>query len=183
MLGCREGTLSRIFYWVLRHVDQNFCDVLQRWDVPWLDEQAFHLFAGAISAKGGVMPGCFGFIDGTARPIARPKRHQRHCNSGLKRQHCLKWQSIVTPNGLICNLYGGHKGSMHGSLLLRTSEPAERLQEKLSLFESKNFFIYGDSGSGLAPFVKKPFLRAKVIADQRKGDIYRAMSRVRESVE
>ena len=31
----------------------------------------------AITAKGAPLPNCFGFIDGTVRPISRPGEHQR----------------------------------------------------------------------------------------------------------
>lgn len=183
MFGRREGTLSRIFHHVLRHIDRRFSRVMQRMDVPWLEEEDFHLYVGAIAGKGGVLPGCFSFVDGTARPIARPKRYQRECFSGHKRQHCIKWQSILLPNGLICNLYGGHKGSMHDSTLLRLSQVVENFQQKLATFQPNNFFIYGDSGYGRGPLLKKPFSRAEIMANPRKGDVNAAMSRVRESVE
>ena len=42
--------------------------------------------------KGAPLDCCWGFIDGTARPIARPKRHQKVMYSGHKRIHCLKFQ-------------------------------------------------------------------------------------------
>lgn len=42
-ISCRhEGTLSRIFYCILRHVDRSFSYVTQRTDVPWLKEENFH---------------------------------------------------------------------------------------------------------------------------------------------
>ena len=49
---------------------------------------------------------CFGFIDGTVRPIARPGENQRVVYNGHKRVHALKFQSVVLPNGLIGNMYG-----------------------------------------------------------------------------
>lgn len=87
MFGRGKGTLSRVFYWVLRYIDQNFTPILQSWNVTWLQEEDFHLYSGVICAIGRVLPGCFGFFDGTATPIARPKRLQRHCFSGHKRHH------------------------------------------------------------------------------------------------
>lgn len=56
MFGRREGTLSRIFYHVLRHFDGRFSFVIQRVDVSWLTEADFHLYTGAIAAKEGVLP-------------------------------------------------------------------------------------------------------------------------------
>ena len=49
---------------------------------------------------------CFGFIDGTVRPICRPKQNQRIVYNGHKRVHGLKCQSVVLPSGMIANMYG-----------------------------------------------------------------------------
>ena len=49
---------------------------------------------------------CFGFVDGTVRPISRPDERQRIVYNGHKRVHALKYQSLSLLNGLIGNLYG-----------------------------------------------------------------------------
>ena len=49
---------------------------------------------------------CFGFVDGTVRPIARPGEHQRVMYNRHKRVHALKFQSLALPNGLIGNPHG-----------------------------------------------------------------------------
>ena len=49
---------------------------------------------------------CFGFVDGTVRPLCRPGEHQRILYNGHKRVHAIKFQSVVTHNGLINNFYG-----------------------------------------------------------------------------
>lgn len=60
---------------VLPHITDDiyecFSHLLQSLDLVWLDCAAF---AAAISAKGAPLHQCWGFIDGTARPIARPIR-------------------------------------------------------------------------------------------------------------
>jgi len=63
----------------------NFRDL----DLVWLDTESF---AAAVHAKGAPLRQCFGFIDGTVRPIARPTVNQRIMYSGHKRVHCLKFQ-------------------------------------------------------------------------------------------
>ena len=50
--------------------------------------------------------GIWGFIDGTVRPIARPLVDQEGYYSGHKWYHGVKYQGIVTPDGLISSLYG-----------------------------------------------------------------------------
>ena len=44
-------------------------------------------YADVIQAKGASLNNCFGFIDGTVRPISRPGQHQRIVYSGHKRAH------------------------------------------------------------------------------------------------
>jgi len=63
-------------------------------------------FPDAISNKGAALQNCFGFIDGTIRPICRPSQEQRIMFNGHKRVHSLKFQSVAVPNGLIANLFG-----------------------------------------------------------------------------
>ena len=73
---------------------------------PWLQPHCLEAFADAIHRKGAALDNCWGFIDGTVRPLCRPGEHQRILYNGHKRIHSLKFQSVVCPNGLIANLYG-----------------------------------------------------------------------------
>ena len=63
-------------------------------------------YADVIHAKGASRENCFGFIDGTVRPIAHPNQHQRIVYNGHKRVHSLKFQSVALLNGLIGNMFG-----------------------------------------------------------------------------
>lgn len=180
--GRSEASVCRIFQWTLNHVDSKFCWLLEEWNQGWLSEEDFYLFEGAISAKGGALRGFFGLTDGTARSIARPGRMQRDCFSGHKRLHYSKWLSVVVPNGMICSLHGGHRGSMHDSFSLTTSKVIEAVQVKIASFEQQHAFcIHGDSGHARDDIIKKPFSKAEIMADQLKRTLNKA--RVRESVE
>ena len=79
---------------------------LTQWNQQLLSPQSLRLFADAIYEKGAALENCFGFIDGTVRPICRPGEFQRVVYNGHKRVHALKFQSLALPNGLIGNLYG-----------------------------------------------------------------------------
>ena len=59
--------------------------------------------------------------------MCRPTRHQMVCYNGHKRLHALKFQSVVTPNGLIANLYDPVEGRRHDCSLLRESGLMEQL--------------------------------------------------------
>ena len=79
---------------------------LTRWNDTILNPLELENYANAVNAKGAPLGNCFGFIDGTVRPICRPDKDQRIVYNGHKRVHALKFQSVVIPNGLIANLYG-----------------------------------------------------------------------------
>ena len=88
------------------HVVNTQGHLLQDLDQPWL--QPYHLdeFARAIHQKDAALDNCWGFVDGTIRPICRLGEKQRVMYNGHKRVHCLKFQSVVAPNGMIANLFG-----------------------------------------------------------------------------
>ena len=76
------------------------------WNPIILNPQSLVTCGQAIDAKGTPLENCFGFIDGTVRPICRPRKNQRIVYNGHKRVHALKFLLLETPNGLIANLYG-----------------------------------------------------------------------------
>ena len=79
------------------------------------------MFADTIHTKEAALNNAWGFIDGTVRPISRPRIHQRIVYNGHKRQHALKYQSTTTPNGMIANLYGPIEGKPHDATMMRMS--------------------------------------------------------------
>lgn len=79
---------------------------LSLWNHDLLSPPCLDIYTDAISNKGAALDNCFGFIDGTIRPICRPTQNQRIVFNGHKRVHSLKFQSVTLPNGLIANLYG-----------------------------------------------------------------------------
>ena len=72
------------------------------WDHKRLTLQQLQQYANAIERSTGVVH-TWGFIDGTVRPIARPISEQYSGHTGF---YGMKFQSIVTPDGLISSLYG-----------------------------------------------------------------------------
>ena len=70
------------------------------------DPASLSTYADAIHNRGAALDNCFGFIDGTVRPISRPIVNKRNVYNENKRVHALKFQSVTLPNGLIGELYG-----------------------------------------------------------------------------
>ena len=80
--------------------------LITQWNHTLLSPRALEVYAETIHGKGAALENCFGFVDGTVRPIAWPDEHQRIMYNGHKRVHALKFQSLALPHGLIGNLYG-----------------------------------------------------------------------------
>ena len=75
--------------------------LITQWNQDLLSHGALQRYADAISGQGAPLDNCFGFVDGTVRPISRPDERQRIVHNGHKRVHALKFQSLSLPNGLI----------------------------------------------------------------------------------
>ena len=71
-----------------------------------LNPPALQIYAQVISQRGSPLQNCFGFVDGTVRPIGKPDNNQRIVYNTRKRLHALKFQSLALPNGIIGYLYG-----------------------------------------------------------------------------
>ena len=95
---------------------------LTSWNQPFLSLLNLQEYVNAISRQGSPLTNCFGFVDGTVRPICRPGEKQRIVYNGHKRVHALKFQSVALPDGLIGNLYGPVEGRCHDAGMLLTMQ-------------------------------------------------------------
>ena len=77
-----------------------------QWNHGILNPLLIATYADGVHTKGAALDNCFGFIDGTVRPISRSISYQRIFYNGHKRVHALKFQAVTLPNGLIANIYG-----------------------------------------------------------------------------
>jgi nuclease HARBI1 len=103
-----------------------FFDALYNFSFKFLNNPAIYkprmpMYAALIEQKIGIVNNVRGFIDGTLCKTCRPTAHQRIVYSGHKRAHGLKFQSVVTPDGLIVDLFGPIEGSRHDSFMLGQS--------------------------------------------------------------
>ena len=98
--------LSIIGNTVKNYVYENHHQTLTNWNQTSLNPAKLEEYAQAISDRGAALKSCFGFIDGTVRPICRPDQNQRVVYDGHKKVHGLKFQSVSLPDGMLANLYG-----------------------------------------------------------------------------
>ena len=122
LFGRKEGTLSRIFNCTLRLIYDQWKHLLEFH--PALKDPEYLKILSQLSKRKLNTPldRCFGFVDGTVRPTARPKYGQRASYNGHKRTHALKYQSVMTPRGILAHLWGPIEGRRHDLAMLRFSE-------------------------------------------------------------
>lgn len=81
-------------------------------------------YAEAVMEERGPLYNCVGFIYSTKIQMSRPSgpfAYQRSAYSGHNRFHCLIYQIITTPDGLIFHIYGPDVGQRHYTTLYRNS--------------------------------------------------------------
>lgn len=104
--GMPVPVLSMVCNQVIDHIYNVHNHRITQWNHQILSPQALQAYSDAVAARGAALQNCFGFIDGTVRPICRPGEHQRIVYNGHKRVHALKFQCFALPNGLIGHIYG-----------------------------------------------------------------------------
>ena len=179
IFGLHPTHLSIVFNTVLNIVYDRFGHLLTNINQPWLAEGQLREFARVAHVTGLPIVNCWGFIDGTVMPICRPTRNQREVYNGHKRTHALKYQSVVTPNGLIANMFGPMEGRRHDVALLAESG----LLDMIRFHSNRNtpLCLYGDSAYPLDPYLMCPYKGAALTAEQEAFN--RGMSSGREAVE
>ena len=146
-----------------------------------LNPQSLQTYADAIHAKGGPLTNCWGFVDGTVRPISRPGINQRVLYNGHKRVHAIKFQTVATPNGLVAFLHGPYDGRRHDSGILRKPGLLGLLEQHSFSPDGNLMCTYGDPAYPLRPQLQAPFRDAHLEEDQELWN--QRMSAVRVSVE
>lgn len=163
------------------------------WQNLWHTPSSFKQLESAISPacriallcqiyirQGAPLDNCFGFIDGTVRPICRPNINQRVMYNGHKRVHGIKFQSVVVPNGLIANLSGPYEGKKHDRMMLNESGLLGDLELNAN-YMGQPLCLYGDPAYPLRRHLQAPYRNRHLTPAQQ--DFNTAICEVRESVE
>ena len=179
--GSPVPQLSLAFMWVTDFIYETHQHLVTSLDQPWLLPQQLRTFADAIHQKGGALTNCWGFVDGTVRPICRPGMHQEVMYNGRKRIHTLKFQSVTAPNGLIAHLFGPVEGRRHDAYILRESGLLPELEARSHDLEGKVLCIYKDPAYPVRPQLQAPFPGNNLGKNQQA--LNASMSKVRISIE
>ena len=179
--GRSKPELGLIVHTVLRCICTQFEHFLSSFQQEWLAADTLTEYAVAVYGKCHALDNCWGFIDGTVRPICRPGENQRVVYNGHKRVHALKCQSVVAANGLITNLYGPVEGRSHDAGILRGSELLQNLEQYCNKADRIPLCIYGDPAYPVRPHLQAPY-KHNNLSDAEK-DFNKAMSSARVLVE
>ncbi|XP_072173898.1 uncharacterized protein [Diadema setosum] len=189
---CRYGDLVKMFgrsvpqlclitKYMIDFVYDNYAYLLGTLNQPWLSPANLTQFAAAVTEKGGALHNCWGFVDGTVRPICRPNENQRVVYNGHKRVHALKYQNVSAANGMIANLFGPIEGRRHDSYMLRESGLLHELEQYSHDVDGNTLCIYGDPAYPIRAHLQSPFKGNAITPEQEAYN--RSMSSVRVSVE
>ena len=167
---------------VTEMIYNRYSHLLTDLDQPWLSPQNLQGYACAVHNSGATLDNCWGFVDGTVRPICRPGRNQRVVYNGHKRVHALKFQAVAARNGLIANLYGPVEGRRHDSAILAMSGLLPQL-EQFSVSPTGDILcIYGDPAYPHRLQLQRPYERRGHLTDEQQA-FNQSMSKARVSVE
>jgi hypothetical protein len=179
VFGVRKSKLSSCINTVVNMVHEKWSHLLG-YHVSRFEPNKLSQYADAITLAGCPIPRCIGFIDGTVRPVCRPSRNQGAIYNGHKRLHGLKFQSIMTPDGIISYLDGPYTGNRHDSAILVMSGLLDLMRDRMR-DEKGPYCIFGDSGYPVCPQLLCPYKGANLTADQTSFNS--VMSRHRITVE
>jgi len=178
LFGASTSRLSRLTGQLRRLLHARFIHKLQHPNL--LTAEELTTFCAAVEAKSGLSI-CFGFIDGTVRPIAKPSVLQGACYNGKDRVHALKYQALVLPNGMFHQLCGPWPGSRHDMFLLHKSELVNHIVQFPRSPQGAVYCAYADQGYSEQAGISTPYFDGAVNAVHEAYN--QAMSSSRIAVE
>ncbi|RPB02912.1 hypothetical protein L873DRAFT_1826546 [Choiromyces venosus 120613-1] len=101
-----------------------------------------------------------GFVDGTMQPFCRPGENKKTYYSGYKKTHAFKFQSIVTPDGLLSSLVGPFPGPIGDWMIWEASSIKETLctiHDMNNVLKIDYLYVYRDSTYAPALSVLGPY--------------------------
>ena len=179
------SVLSLLVNETVRLIYGRWSRLLFRLNNPWLTHQRLAEFCQSVSDNGAPYNSIWGFLDGTVMRICRPSRHQRLMYSGHKRVHCVKFQGVMTPCGLIAHLFGPVEGRRHDMAVLELSGLRDDMLTHLAAMPDgpmvNDICLFADQGYAVERFIQTPFRGQHLTAEQAAFNV--TMSGLRVSVE
>lgn len=156
---------------------------LLEWREDIFTLETMQRYAKKIADKKCPLPRCFGFIDGTVRLICRPQKDQEILYSGHKHSHGIKFQSVITPDGIIQCLYGPVPGSRTDAYLLSESGLIDRMRTHMSSLNISPYYLFGDKGYSMFDVLHLPYIGDQNTLTPTQRRFNYTMSSLRQCVE
>jgi len=130
--------------------------------------------------------GVIGFLDGTLRETARPSAMdndvQRSAFSGYKHRHGLKYQCVVTPDGIIAHSFGPVFARHNDQFVFNESQLVKDMElvdsNWQSLAPDDRPILYGDLGYADSRFIRTGFRDTSRSTDERRFNKYMSSLRI-----
>ena len=143
---CSKTIVSQIInkmMWKIYH----YCKKILYWDEEWLHTEQLWHYAHVIMCRNEHhhrVNNVFMFIDGTIRRIAHLFKFQHQLYNGWKHCHCIKFQGLMAPDGIMIHLGGPFMAKYHDAWMLARSKHQCKLDQTIS--QDSGLCIYGDAG-------------------------------------
>lgn len=182
--GRSPTQLCQIVQWSISHVYYSFPHLrdsrsLECW-TPHMRRFAAAVHRGGKNRRGIRRPcplkNCFMFVDGSNQRTTRPGIYQQYFFNGHKRCHCVKWQGLMLPNGIMPYPFGPINGHRHDSHMLKRSYLV-RILRRMSRTAGQAYCVYGDPAYPQSDWVCGPY--RDLILDREETKFNLAMSRCR----
>ncbi len=164
MFGRSVPELSEIFNCTLHDLHTMHSHRVSSINQSWVHHDQF---AQAVFDKGAALQHVWGFVDGTVHRVCRPKVGQHEFFSSHKRYHCVKYQHVMCPNGLVVHSFGPFHGRCHDSAMFRESG-LENLLRNVFDNQGNQLALYGDGGYMQRPWLFTPFRRTQINTPERQ---------------
>ena len=161
VFGASVSKMSRVVSAMRRLLHKAFVPALNHpGDLSLCDLQRF---SAAIEAKSGIGGRfIFGFVDGTVRPMPKPSHLQSAVYNGKDRRHALKYQSVVTPDGMLHQLAGPWPGARHDMHMLRNSALLPYVNGLPRAADGTQYSVYADCGYAERDGIVTPYFDGAV---------------------
>ena len=126
IFGRSRAWISSVSNDILTFLSKRFTRQIE-WH-PTITSRRVKHYARCLDEYGGAGQ-VWGFIDGTSIAICRPTIDQKLCWSGYKKKHVIKFQNIVTPDGLTISCSGPYIGEANDARLVTLSGIEIKLRE------------------------------------------------------
>ena len=143
--GMHSSALCEVFYECAWQLYEKRGNLVTTYRADLMVERAL-MYASAVYNHSNCLDKSVAFIDQTKIKICRPggrSAKQRSVYSGNMRIHCLVYQTLSTPHGLIFSYLGPAEGK-HSDRYMNRASDVEKWLRETHCIDGVQYYIYGD---------------------------------------